>query len=315
MTKKGNSAMRAARRAIACAFCFWLFFPFFCLAQEESFGDVTRQIRAERAAKQAANATQNGSLTLPTGRKKSEAFDPSSLPPPADLAKESYVIETSATKLTVEVDGTATREQSFAVRISADSGVEQFAVLTFPFTSANELVEIDYVQVRKPDGTVVQTPESNTQEMPQEVTRAAPTYSDIREKHVAVRGLGVGDLLEYKVRFRTVKPQVLGQFWFEYNFLRGATIKDERLEISYPSDRSLNVSSPELKPEVREEGGRLIYRWSHSNLERQDVDAAGARRGRAPMPTVQVSTFQSWEQVGRGERDEAIQLASRWRAE
>ena len=42
----------------------------------------------------------------------------------------------------------------------------------------------------------------------------------------------MGDLLEYQVRLRTVKPQVPGQFWFEYNFYKDAMIKDEQLEIS-----------------------------------------------------------------------------------
>ena len=104
---------------------------------------------------------------------------------PTDVSlKESYVIETSATKRLVEADGTATRELHAAVRMNADNGVKQYAVLKFAFISANEVVEIVSVQVRKPDGTVIKTPESNVQEMPQEVTSTAPMYSDIREKHV-----------------------------------------------------------------------------------------------------------------------------------
>ena len=41
------------------------------------------------------------------------------------------------------------------------------------YTSANEVVDIDYVRVRKPDGTVVKTPDYNIQDMPGEVTRSA----------------------------------------------------------------------------------------------------------------------------------------------
>lgn len=282
------SAMRAVRRAMVSIFCFWLLFSLICSAQEESLGDVGRRVRAERAAKAAALAPP----AKPAGN-SSEASRP------VDLAREAFVIERSATKITVETDGTAIREVGAAVRINSESGVKQFAVLKFAFTSLNEQVEIDSVKVRKPDGTVISTPESNVQEMTQEVARNAPMYTDVREKHVTVRGLGTGDLLEYTVRIRTVKPQVPGQFWFEYSFLKDAMIKDERLEISYPSEGYLNVRSREVQPDIRQEGGRRIYRWSSSNLKKQDADAASPRKGRAPLPSVQVSTFRSWDEVGR----------------
>lgn len=55
-------------------------------------------------------------------------------------------------------------------------------------------------------------------------------YSDIHEEHVAVKGLGVGDVFEYLVLYRVVKPQVPGQFWQEYSFAKDAIAKSERAE-------------------------------------------------------------------------------------
>jgi hypothetical protein len=133
-------------------------------------------------------------------------------PPAPDFSKEAYVIERFYTRVTAESDGTGTRELTAEVKMLADAGVKAFAVLSFTYTSANEVVDIDYVRVRKPDGTLVKTPDYNIQDMPGEVTRAAPLYSDIHEKHVAVKGLAVGDVLEYLVRFRVVKPEVAGHF-------------------------------------------------------------------------------------------------------
>ena len=82
--------------------------------------------------------------------------------------------------------------------MQSQAGVQALGVLSFAYLSSNENVEFDYIRVRKPDGTVVNTPDYNVQDMPAEVTRAAPMYSDIHEKHVTVKGLGVGDVLEYK---------------------------------------------------------------------------------------------------------------------
>lgn len=216
------------------------------LAQEKP-AEKSAQNSTEKPAEKAAPATQ-------------------------DFSKEAYVIERFATHIVAENDGTAMRELSAQVKVLADAGVKAFAVLNFTYTSANEAVEIDYVRVRKPDGTVVKTPDYNIQDMSAEVTRTAPLYSDIHEKHVAVKGLGVGDEMEYRVRFRVLKPEVPGQFWQEYSFIKDAIAKNEELEISLPAEESVKVVSPEFKPEVKTEGARRIYRWTHQNLTVKEKD-------------------------------------------
>jgi tetratricopeptide (TPR) repeat protein/transglutaminase-like putative cysteine protease len=221
--------------------------------------------------------------------------------PPAsqDYSKEAYVIERYSARILAETDGSGSRELTAEVKVLADAGVKAFAVLDFTYTSANEVVDIDYVRVRKPDGTVVKTPDYNIQDMPGEVTRTAPLYSDIHEKHVAVKGLAVGDVLEYLVRFRVVKPEVPGQFWYEHSFITDGIVKDERLEISFPAGKYVKVVSPEFKPEIKDEGGRRVYRWTHANLEVKEKDPRQAPRRIPPTPSVQVTTFASWEDVGR----------------
>ncbi len=218
---------------------------------------------------------------------------------PRDYSKEAYVIEKLQTRIVEEADGSGTREVTAEVTVLAEAGVKAFAVLTFTYTSANEVVDVDYVRVRKPDGTVVKTPDYNIQDMPAEVSRAAPLYSDIHEKHVAVKGLGVGDVLEYQVRFRVVKPQVPGHFWYEHSFAKDAIIKDEKVELSLPSDKYVKVVSPEFKPEIKDEKGRRIYLWVHSNLEVKEKDPTEIPRRTPPNPSVQVTTFATWEDVGR----------------
>src|ERR1700728_2721919 len=216
-----------------------------------------------------------------------------------DFSKEAYIIERLATHIVAENDGTGTRELTAQVKVLAEAGVKAFAVLNFVYTSANEAVEIDYVRVRKPDGTVVKTPEYNIQDMPGEVTRTAPLYSDIHEKHLAVKGLSVGDELEYLVRFRVFKPEVPGQFWYEYSFTKSAVAKDEHLEISLPAEKYVKAVSPEFKPEVKTEGARRIYRWTHQNLTVKEKDPDEPPRGIPRNPAVQATTFASWEDVGR----------------
>jgi tetratricopeptide (TPR) repeat protein len=215
-----------------------------------------------------------------------------------DYSKEAYVIEKYRTLVTEQADGTNTREHSAEIKILADAGVKAFAVLNFTYTSANETVDVDYVRVRKPDGTVVKTPDYNIQDMPADVTRTAPMYSDIHEKHIAVKGLGVGDVLEYLVRFRVVKPEVPGHFWFEDSFLTEAIVKEQKLEISIPADKYVKVVSPDFKPEIKEEGGRRTYLWTHSNLKVKEKDPNEIPLRVPPNPSVRLTTFATWEDIG-----------------
>jgi tetratricopeptide (TPR) repeat protein len=216
-----------------------------------------------------------------------------------DFSKEAYVVESLQTRVSEEADGTGTRERIAEIKILADAGVKAFAVLNFPYKSANEVVDVAYVQVRKVDGTIVKTPDYNVQEMPADITRTAPMYSDIHEKHIAVKGLGVGDVLQYSVRYRVTKAEIPSHFWFEHSFIKDAVVKKEQLEISFPKDKYVKVVSPEFKPDVAEEAGRRIYRWNHSNLEVKPKDPNEAPLRTIPIPSVQLTTFANWEEVGR----------------
>ncbi len=103
-----------------------------------------------------------------------------------DYRQEAAVIEEMATKLSFDNDGNSIREQTSRVRVQTDAGVKQWGLLTFPFQSATQTVDIDYVRVRKTDGSTLITPPDNVQDLDSEITRNAPFYSYLREKHVAV---------------------------------------------------------------------------------------------------------------------------------
>ena len=225
-----------------------------------------------------------------------------------DYSKEAAVVELYSTKVTFENDGTGTRESKTRVRLQSDAGVQHFGLLVFSYQSSSETLDIDYVRVHKPDGTVVETPADDFQDMSTESSRQAPMYSDQREKHVAVKGLGTGDVLEFQVHSRDSKPLVPGQFWYAYNFSHDGIVLQEKVQISVPGDRAVKWKSPESKPVITEEGGRRVFTWSGSNLESKTAEQEkldGERiqyqtaRGLAPAPEIQLSSFQSWEEVGR----------------
>lgn len=219
-------------------------------------------------------------------------------PKPADNSSEAYVIEKFSSKLAYESDGTATEEDTARIRIQSQAGLHQWGILNFPYASGTSTQPVLSVHVIKPDGRVVQTPQENVLEMPAEITRQAPFYSDIKNEQVAVKGLEVGDVLEYEYRDQITKPLDPRQFWYSYNFFQTGVILSEDLEISVPRSRQIFYKSPDVQPLIVEQNDRRIYRWHTDHLQsKPEQDSEAADQDEKP-PSVRITTFRNWDEVG-----------------
>jgi transglutaminase-like putative cysteine protease len=234
----------------------------------------------------------------------------------SDFPRDAVVIQQSRWKIVFHNDGTYAQEQHVRARIQTDAGVRQYGVLPFSYVSSIGTVEIEDVRVIKPNGSVVTSPKDSVQEVTPEIYRNAPMYSDVREKHLAVKGLEPGDTLEYSARWNVDKPLIPGQFWTSFRFIKSTVALDEQLEISIPREREIKLKSRTIQPSVQEENGVRIYVWKTSNLESESVEAQKraetyyAIRGLLPEPDVLLSSFRTWEDVGRwydGLQQEKIQ--------
>ncbi|HTA47625.1 MAG TPA: DUF3857 domain-containing protein [Bryobacteraceae bacterium] len=218
-----------------------------------------------------------------------------------DYSKEAFVIEKLATDVAFVKEGTGTIEQTLVIRIQSEAAVRELGVLSIPYNADNERLEFAYVRVRKPDGTVVATPESAIQEVSSAVSREAPTYSDLKEKQVPVKSLGAGDVLEYQVRTIRTKPEVPNQFWYQHDFFKAGIALDETLRITVPPNQYVKVVSPGVTPATQEEAGQKVYIWKTSQLEpvNQDDEKKKKPAKDQPVHSVQMTTFRSWDEVGR----------------
>lgn len=224
-----------------------------------------------------------------------------------DYSKEAFVVEEDVARIDFENDGTDDRWATTRIRIQSQAGVDRYSVLLLSYENATETIEIPYVRVKKADGTVIETPADNIQDMAAEITRQAPFYSDLREKHVAVKGLGVGDVLEYEAHWHMTKPLIPGQFWFAGSIAGDSINLHSQLQISIPRGRQVKWKSPVLKPAITDDAARRTFTWTTSRLEHKLPDEEKkdseqklyqAVRGKAAAPDVQLSSFQSWEELG-----------------
>src|SRR6267143_901914 len=225
-----------------------------------------------------------------------------------DYSQEAFVIEQVRTRLRFESDGTGRKETTARVRVQSEAGVGQWGQVLLGYNSANERVEIPYVRVLKKDGSVVTAPADSVQDLSAPVAREAPVYTDYRQKHITVPCLRPGEVLEYDMATIIHTPLAPGQFWSEYDFDKNNIVLDEQLEVDVPRNRPLKLKTkPGFDPKISEENGRRVYRWTSSHLEREDDDKdkdkdKKKRKKKKPedeVPAVQLTTFNSWEEIGR----------------
>ncbi|QNI31407.1 DUF3857 domain-containing protein [Alloacidobacterium dinghuense] len=210
------------------------------------------------------------------------------------------------------------------LRIQSQGAAQQFGVLSFSYASASETPHITLVCVHKPDGSTVDTPPDSAIEMSAEVTREAPLYSDLKEKHLPVRSLSVGDILEYEVHTSIDKPEAPGQFWGAHHFTAPGSVivLSEVLNLEVPKDKYVQVWSPNHKPTIAERDTVRTYSWSMAQLvpapkSSQEDDSAKAQTPKDPdedadgrkLPSVAWTTFHTWAEVGEWYQSLAAQRA------
>lgn len=255
------------------------------------------QVFALLVAGIAAVAQQPSPLPIAPSAAKAAAAKP-------DYSKDPYVVEFQKTTYRFENDGTGLREVVARIRVQNEGAVDALGQLVLGYSSGVEQLDIKYVRVRKADGTVVTASDSAVQDLTAPVARENPMYTDFRQKHVTVPGLRPGEELEYDFVVHTVKPLTPDQFFMDYDFMDRGIVLDEELEINIPKPRAVKLKSAAgHDPAVTTDGDRKIYTWKSTHIKEDDDsnkdDDQQARKPKQKFPDVQLTTFGSWDEVGR----------------
>jgi tetratricopeptide (TPR) repeat protein len=223
-----------------------------------------------------------------------------------DYSQEAFVIEQLKTSYRFEKDGTGQRDMNIRVRVQSEAGLERFGQLVFGYSAANEKLDLEFVRVRKADGTAVSASESDVQDLSAPVAREAPIYTDLRQKHVTVPGLRPGDVLEYRAVWHLHTALAPNHFWLAHDFVTADVIVlDEGLEVNIPRDSKVKLKTEAgFEPSINEQAERRVYNWKHANLKRDESDDKEKEKridesDEPKPPQVQMTTFQSWDEVGQ----------------
>ena len=256
--------------------------------------------------------------TLPAKAKKgakaveSKPVDSAASKPEAtkhDYSQEAFVVEQYKSIYRFENDGTGRKETIARIRVQSEAGVQQWGQIQVGYNSANERVEITYVRVIKPDGTVVKAGDDAVQDLSAPLEQQAPVYTDYRQKHITVPGLRPGEVLEYDIVTVIHTALAPGEFWADYDFDKTNIDLDEEVDVDVPASRAIKLKNkPEMNPTISEANGRRVYHWTNSHLEREDDQKnkdkdkdKNKKKKKHPEdehPDIQLTSFVSWEQIG-----------------
>lgn len=224
-----------------------------------------------------------------------------------DYSKEALIIEYMKTSYRFEKDGTGQHELIVRAKLQSEAALARFGQLVFPYVSANENLEFKYIRVKKANGATVTATASDVQDLTAPISREAPVYTDLRQKHVTVPGLRPDDTLEYHAVWKVHTPLAANHFWLNHDFIkRDVIVLDEQLEVDVPVESAIKLKSEKgFDPAIKDDQGRRIYTWKNSVIKREEEkdDKEAARRRREELqdpkpPMVQMTTFKSWEEVG-----------------
>jgi len=229
-----------------------------------------------------------------------------------DYASESIVFDSLDRVFRYAADGTGSKDITGVIEVHNEAGVKAMSVISFDYASSSEHVAIDYVRVRRPDGTVIPTPASDAQDLPAEVTRAAPFYSDLKQEQIPIRSLREGDHLEYKISIVRTKPEAPGHFWGNDVFFApstGLVILSESVELHVPKASYVQVWSPKYKSTLTETADEKIYSWHSSQLDPVagkeknallllDKNPTLGTSDDPKLPDISWTNFHSWAEVG-----------------
>jgi tetratricopeptide (TPR) repeat protein len=216
----------------------------------------------------------------------------------SDYSKEAFVITSTETHVRFHANGTSERIQTTSVKIISPAGVQAWGVLGGSYASENQHIDVHFVRVHKANGAMVETPLGDVQVLPAEVTRTAPMYSDLKQIQIPVKALEVGDTLEFEFAYIEDKPLIPGQFWFSYSFNRDAVVLREVLEIRVPRESQLRIADASLKPDSRDDASEPVYTWTTANTDPTKPDGTEGAAEKSKKPSVQITTFATWQQVG-----------------
>ena len=201
---------------------------------------------------------------------------------------------------TVHPNGLSSEFRQIAFQVHTDEGARRHRSHTIVFEPGLQFVDIRSAKVIRRDGSVVESYRTAQRNLANPAYRI---YYDTRALVVQFPELQPGDSVELRYRIEDVsRRNAFNDYYGDLRVLQAAIpiVNWEHVLIT-PSEREFHVNRPQLRSfqhERESTDGQRIDRFKARNLEplRRESNMPGITE---IAPYLHVSTYQSWEDVGR----------------
>ncbi len=217
--------------------------------------------------------------------------------PPHDAANAVELADIRVERLSA--NGLATTRAQQIVYIATDQAVRDYAVRSIQYANGAQHLQVIAARVFKSDGRVIEAEDAGETNV---ADTAASMYYDARTRSLRFPTLQRGDVVELDYR---LSPDSAANPYGDYfgelvTFGSALPRRLQRYVLITPAGANLNVlESRVAQPaQVRVDGNERVYSWEARNLDPLPSEPRGPALTEV-APYVHVSTFSSWQQLGR----------------
>ncbi|MEW6074973.1 MAG: DUF3857 domain-containing protein [Candidatus Omnitrophota bacterium] len=224
-------------------------------------------------------------------------------PPAEKYPQAGALVLLSDEKIEVTEENTQTFQLHYLIKVLNERGKESYSEVHVGYDSTYEKVELEYARTIKPDGTFVEVGSRHLRDVSRYLN--FPLYSNARVFIISFPEISDGAAIEYKIRVRRNRLINDTDFVVRYPLQAQDPILSARFELAVPNTRTLHLKTlneaykdfeAELKPELREAGGRAVYRWQFKDIP-QIIPEANMPPEVEINPAFLVSSFSDWSQI------------------
>ena len=170
----------------------------------------------------------------------------------------------------LEADGRGSRTYRQIVKILKPSAVERYQEQSFSWSPGHERLEIGWIRVVRPDGSVISAKPAHVQEADVPASTDDPVYTDRRVRRVSLSGVAPGTIVDYSVTTWELKPMPPRDFFASWSVSTGLPVARSRYVINLPASLTPRIHERNLDFKRKEQvvGSRRIYTWATANVAR-----------------------------------------------
>ena len=251
-------------------------------------------VGAPALAAQAPRITPKGDPTVRDDTLYRLAVKPEAYP------EESSVLLLDDGVVRYEADGRSVRTFRQVVQVLTESAVERYEEHSFSYAPKHQRLTVNWIRVVRPSGEVVSKAPTQLQDADVPATMGDPVYSDRKVRRASLTGVAPGTIVDYSYTVEELKPYLAGDFQDSWSVTTGVPTLRSRYVVDVPATLPLRLRERNLDfaRQERVVGGRRIYTWATSNVEKLRGEAFAADSNGVIM-SIALSSPTTWQDIAR----------------